>query len=299
MKENQTKMDRAIQFALNIQQEYDKLNSMVGMEEFKAAMQQIFGAQKRMVIAQSKGHRIRPASFHMCFLGNPGTGKTSACHEVADLLYRAGIVDSSKLMVAGRSDLVGQYFGSTAIKTRQLLDKASGGVLLIDEAYSLLDDRRGSYGDEAINTLVEEMDKRRDSLVIIFAGYNDRMTEFLANNPGLQSRIPYTVHFKDYSADQLCTIAEKFAKEDGFYFHPDVREKLTSIFNTAKQDPCFGNARYARNLVEKAESAKCDRVNIMDLAALSDDDLFRLTPEDFESLAVAREVIVEKKIGFY
>ncbi len=299
MKEQQLNMNRAIQFALNIKQETEKLEAMIGMEDFKATMRQIFGAQKRMVIAQSKGRNIRPASFHMCFLGNPGTGKTSACHEVAGILYRAGIVESDKLLVAGRSDLVGEHVGETAIKTKKLLKKAAGGVLLIDEAYSLMDDRGGSFGDEAINTLVEEMENCRENLVIIFAGYPDRMNHFLANNPGLQSRVPYTVHFRDYSTDQLCNIAEKFAEEDGYYFHPDVRKKLASIFDTAKQDPVFGNARYARNVIEKAESLKSDRIDILEILKLSDDDLFQLTPDDFVPITTAKEFAAEKKIGFY
>ena len=299
MKDSQLNMNRAIQFAVNSKQELENLDSIVGMEDYKIAMRQVIATQKRMIIAHSKGRSVRFPSFHMCFLGNPGTGKTSVSHKTADILYRAGIVDSKRLVVAGRSDLVGEHVGETAIKTKKLLKKASGGVLLIDEAYALMDDREGSYGDEAINTLVEEMESCRDNLVIIFAGYPNRMKHFLANNPGLQSRIPYTVHFQDYTSEQLYNIAVKFAEEDGYYFHPTVREKLISIFDIAKKDPEFGNARYARNVIEKAESMKSDRIDIMDVLKLSDDDLFQLTPEDFTSIAVAKDYSAEKKIGFY
>lgn len=298
MKDNRLNMNRAIQFALNGKQELENLDSMIGMDDYKFAMRQIIATQKRMIIAQSKGRTIRTPSFHMCFLGNPGTGKTSVSRRTADILYRAGIVDSDKLLIAGRSDLVGEHVGETAIKTKKLLKKASGGVLLIDEAYALMDDREGSYGDEAINTLVEEMENCRDNLVIIFAGYPNRMKRFLANNPGLQSRIPYTVHFQDYTSEQLYSIAAKFAEEDGYYFHSAVREKLISIFDIAKKDPEFGNARYARNLIEKAESMKSDRIDIIDILKLSDDDLFQLMPEDFSSIVTAKEFASEKKIGF-
>ena len=289
MQENRLDMDRAIRFAVKGKQELANLDAMIG---------QIIAAQKQMIIAHSKGRPIRPHTFHMCFLGNPGTGKTSVSHKTADILYRAGIVDSSKLLVAGRSDLVGEHVGETAIKTKKLLKKACGGVLLIDEAYALMDDREGSFGDEAINTLVEEMEGCRDKLVLIFAGYPQRMKRFLANNPGLQSRIPYTVHFEDYTSDQLYNIAKRFAEEDGYYFHPNVREKLISIFDMAKKDPEFGNARYARSLIEKAESIKSDSIDIMDILKLSDDELFQLTAQDFSAIATVKEYAAEKKIGF-
>ena len=299
MKDYQMDMNRATQFAVNSSQELASLDSMIGMENYKHMIRQIIATQKRMIIAYSKGRTVRPPSFHMCFLGNPGTGKTSISHKTADILYRAGIVDNNKPLVVGRSDLVGEHVGETAIKTNKLLKKAAGGVLLIDEAYALMDDREYSYGDEAINTLVEEMESCRDKLVIIFAGYPDKMKYFLANNPGLQSRIPYTVHFQDYSSNQLVDIAEKFAEEDGYYFHPSVRETLISIFNIAKKDPEFGNARYARNIIERAESMKSEHINIMDILKLSDDELFQLTPADFESIITAKEIAPEKKMGFY
>ena len=299
MTENQMDMNRAVRFAVNSTKELEKLDALIGMEDYKTTMRQIVAAQKRMIIARSKGRTLRAPSFHMCFLGNPGTGKTSAGHKTAELLYRAGIVNSEKLTVVGRSDLVAEYVGQTAVKTKKLLKEAAGGVLLIDEAYALMDDRGGSFGDEAINTLVEEMDTCRDNLVIIFAGYPDRMKQFLANNPGLQSRIPYTVHFRDYSTDQLFSIAESFAEEDGYYFHPDVRDTLISIFNTAKKDPEFGNARYVRNLVEKAEAIKSDRIDILDIVKLSEDELFQLMPEDFASIVTVKDLVAEKKIGFF
>lgn len=298
MKEQQTNLDRAIQFFLSNQSELDQVNQLIGLQEFKDTIHQMLSAQKRLIIARSRGRNIRPSTFHMCFLGNPGTGKTEMSKLTAKILYRAGIVSKDTLTVAGRSSLVGDHVGETALKTKALLKKASGGVLLIDEAYSLMDDRSNSYGDEAINTLVEEMEKYRDDLVIIFAGYPDRMQEFLNTNPGLQSRIPFTVHFPNYTTNQLCSIAKKMAEEDGYYLREDVSEKLTEILNNAMKDPHFGNARYVRNLIEKAEAIKSDRVDLAKLMVLSDDELFQLTPTEFQHFSSVRAYAPQKKIGF-
>lgn len=298
MAQTQEKLDRMVQFAASEKQEMEKLNNLIGLEEFKKAMRRVVAAQKRQIIACSRGREIRPASFHMCFLGNPGTGKTEMSRYAAKLLYKSGAVSTDKFLIADRSHLVGEHVGETAIKTKALLKKASGGVLLIDEAYALTEDREGSYGDEAINTLVEEMESCRGDLVIIFAGYPDRMKRLLSSNPGLQSRIPYTVHFQDYSVDQLFAIAEKFAADDGFYFRDDVHEKLNSIFSVAMKAPEFGNARYVRNLIEQAETDKIGKIDIMELKNLTDDEIFQLTADDFVPLAGVNQYVPERKIGF-
>lgn len=298
MAQSQEKLDRMVQFAASEKQEMEKLNNLIGLEEFKKAMRRVVAAQKRQIIACSRGRDIRAASFHMCFLGNPGTGKTEMSRYAAKLLYKSGAVGTDKFLIADRSHLVGEHVGETAIKTKALLKKASGGVLLIDEAYALMEDREGSYGDEAINTLVEEMENCRGDLVIIFAGYPDRMKKLLSSNPGLQSRIPYTVHFQDYTVDQLFAIAEKFAADDGFYFRGDVREKLNSIFSVAMKAPEFGNARYVRNLIEQAETDKIGRIDIMELKNLTDDEIFQLTADDFLPLADVSQYVPERRIGF-
>ena len=298
MKEHQTNLDRAIQFFLSNKSELEQLKQLTGLQEFKDTIHQILSAQKRFIIARSRGRNIQPSTFHMCFLGNPGTGKTEMSKLTAQILYRAGIVSKDTLTVAGRSSLVGDHVGETALKTKALLKKASGGVLLIDEAYALMDDRSNSYGDEAINTLVEELEKYRGNLVMILAGYPDKMAHLLDTNPGLQSRIPFTVHFPNYTTNQLCSIAEKMAEEDGYYFREDVSEKLTEILNNARKDPSFGNARYVRSLIEKAEATKSDRVDLTKLMTLSDDELFQLTPTEFQNLSSVRACAPQKKIGF-
>lgn len=298
MKQTQENLDRMVKFAVSEKQELEKMEHLIGLDEFKKTMHRIMASQKRQIIALSRGREIRKASYHMCFLGNPGTGKTEMSRYAARILFESGVVSTDKFLIAGRSNLVGDYVGETAIKTKALLKQATGGVLLIDEAYALMDGREGSYGDEAINTLVEEMEKCRGDLAIIFAGYPDRMKQFLDCNPGLQSRIPYTVHFPDYTAEQLFAIAEKFAMDDGYYFHEDVREKLNLIFNDAMKTPEFGNARYVRNLIEQAENAKVENIDLMEVGNLADDDIFRLNADDFTPLIDVKKYISERKIGF-
>lgn len=298
MTEQKKDIDRMVAFALSAQQEMEKLEHLTGLSEFKKTMKAIMSAQKQQIIACSRGRTAHDPSFHMCFLGNPGTGKTKMARYAADILYRAGLVSTDKFIVAGRSDLVGDHVGETAIKTKRLLARASGGVLFIDEAYSLMDDRDESFGDEAINTLVDEMDNRRGNLVIILAGYPNRMNQLLTKNPGLQSRVPFTVHFDDYTEDQLYDIAEEFAAQDGYYFREDVRDKLTVIFRNAMKDCEFGNARYVRNLVERAEAAKADQIDLMEIMSLSDDQLFQLTPSEFSSIALVKDYAEERRIGF-
>lgn len=298
MKQMQQDFERMVRCVTAGRQELDKLEQLIGLEDFKKAMRRVWSAQKRQIIAFSKGRKLRPASFHMCFLGNPGTGKTEMSRYAAKFFYEVGVVEQDKLLIAGRSDLVSDHVGGTAKKTKALLRRAEGGVLLIDEAYSLMDDRGGSYGDEAINTLVEELDNCRGRLVVILAGYPDRMRAFLASNPGLQSRIPYTVHFSDYSPDELYAIAEKFAEEDGFYFRNDVRQRLDEIFGQAGKDPEFGNARYVRNLIEQAEAVKLENVDIFQLPSLTDEELFQLTPGNFAPMTVVKEYAAERRIGF-
>lgn len=298
MKTNEDNMNRAIRFACNANKELAQLDELIGMESYKKAMREMIGLQKRTVIAHIRGHAVRVPSYNMCFLGNPGTGKTSIGETTADIFYRAGIVNSSKPIVVGRSDLVGEHVGETALKTKQVLAGGIGHVVLIDEAYALMDDRDGSFGDEAINTLVEVMENCRGKQVLIFAGYWHKMQTFLDRNPGLRSRIPFMVHFEDYSSEQLYRIAEKFANEDKFSFHPDVRRKLISIFDDARKSTAeFGNARYARNLIERAESRRYDCIDFCDLLDISDLEMIQLMPEDFEPIETASPAPV-RKIGF-
>lgn len=293
-----TKLNRMLIFEQSGGKALRDLNALIGLDEFKETMNLIVKGQKRQVISLMREKPLRANCNNMCFLGNPGTGKTEMSHQAANLLYQCGAISRNELLIAGRSDLVGEHVGETAHKVRALLQKARGAVLLIDEAYSLVDDREGSFGDEAINTLVEYMDRDRDQLTIIFAGYPDKMDTFLCQNPGLRSRISHMVHFPDYSEEELYSIAEKFAQEDGYWFASNVRSKLIEHLRLAKQNPEFGNARYVRNLVDRAELEKAGEINLENLTDLTDEDLFQLDANDFASIQTFEKFSRQSRIGF-
>jgi SpoVK/Ycf46/Vps4 family AAA+-type ATPase len=191
-----------------------------------------------------------------------------------------GLLSKGDLYEVGRADLVGQYVGHTAPLVKKRFKEAEGSVLFIDEAYSLVDDRDGMYGDEAISTIVQEMENNRDNMVVIFAGYPDKMEKFMKTNPGLRSRIAFHVHFPDYATDDLCRIAELIAKDDGLYLAPEARAKLTGIFDSARKTDDFGNGRYVRNLIENAHMEQCNRLAGMNVSDVTDDDIKMLAPED-------------------
>ena len=177
------------------------------------------------------------------------------------------------MVEVGRSDLVAKYVGWTAKTVQEKFKAAMGGVLFIDEAYALAGDRGGSFGDEAINTIVQEMENRREDLVVIFAGYPEEMERFLDKNPGLRSRIAFHVPFADYSAEELCDIAMLIGRQKGVSFSADAVEKLYTVFEVARLQPDFGNGRYARNAVEQAKMNMASRLLTMDLAAVTKETL--------------------------
>ena len=169
--------------------------------------------------------------------------------------------------------------------------------MFIDEAYSLVDDRDGLFGDEAINTIVQEMENNRKDTIVIFAGYPDKMENFLNKNPGLRSRIAFHIPFEDYNAEELCEIAELIANEKGLHIESAAKEKLAKIFETAAKFSDFGNGRYARNMIEKAKMAQADRLIRMEFEKITEKDVFTLVADDFEFTAEkAQEKVI--KIGF-
>ena len=293
-----SKFNRMLRFERSGGKALQELDSLTGLKEFKETMNLIVKGQKRQVVSMMRQKPLREISNNMCFLGNPGTGKTAMSRRAASLLYQCGAISRGELLIAGRGDLVGEHVGETALKTKALLQKAKGAVLLIDEAYALVDDRDGSFGDEAISTLVEYMDREREQLTIIFAGYPEKMERFLEINPGLRSRIPHMIHLPDYSEEELYSIAEKFAQEDGYWFAEDVKEKMVEHLCAAKQAPEFGNARYVRNLVDRAELEKARKIDLSKLMELPDEEVFRLEAADFIPLQAAAKYTRQKRIGF-
>ena len=193
--------------------------------------------------------------------------------------------------------MVGKYVGWTAPTIQKKFRDAQGSVLFIDEAYSLVDDRDGSFGDEAINTIVQEMENHRDDVVVIFAGYPDKMEKFLQKNPGLRSRIAFHVPFADYNTAELCDIASLIAKKKGLRLTEDARERLSVVFDVAKNDDDFGNGRYARNVIEKAKMAQASRLLNMDFDLIAKDDIVTICAEDIE-LPPASVKKSQNPIGF-
>ena len=195
--------------------------------------------------------KISNVNLHMVFLGNPGTGKTTVARLVAGILYNLKCINQDKLIEVSAKDLVAEYVGQTAPKTMNVIEKAMGVVLFIDEAYSLASNGQNTYNDEAIATLIKAMEDYRDNLVVIFAGYTKEMQAFLDSNSGIVSRIGYMLEFEDYTTDQLVEIFKKMVTKSGFVLEDGAIEKLKQIINEHKNDENFGNARFVRNVYEK------------------------------------------------
>lgn len=229
-----------------------QLQSMIGLAEAKEHIEKFLAFARMQKDFDDQGKKRLPMSLHMAFSGNPGTGKTTAARLVAKILFDAGLLQSDEIVEVGRADLVAKYVGQTAPKVQDAFSRARGKVLFIDEAYSLIESHGGNFGDEAINTIVQEMENNRDNTIVIFAGYTDKMDEFLARNPGLGSRVPFRINFQDYSPNELLEIVQFEVDKMGFSIDSQACKKVLDICRTAATSTDFGNGRFARNLVENA-----------------------------------------------
>jgi probable Rubsico expression protein CbbX len=225
-------------------------------------------------------------SLHMCFTGSPGTGKTTVAMRMADLLYRLGYLRRGHLVSATRDDLVGQYVGHTAPKTKEVLKRAMGGVLFIDEAYYLYrEDNERDYGQETIEILLQVMENQREDLVVILAGYKDRMDSFFVSNPGMGSRIAHHIDFPDYTLDELDDIGKLMIRAEGYQFSPEAEMTFREYLDRRMKQPRFANARSVRNAIERARLRHASR--LMDTEqAVGMDELTTLLPEDFRGSRV-------------
>lgn len=275
---------------------YAEMDTMIGLTEAKAVIRRAVQYFKAQRLFADKGMKEEHPSMHMVFSGNPGTAKTTTARLFAAIMREEGILSSGHLVEVGRSDLVGRYVGWTAQIVKNCFLRAEGGVLFIDEAYSLVDDRNGSYGDEAINTIVQEMENHRDNVVVIFAGYPDKMKEFLDKNPGLRSRIAFHVPFADYSDDELCEIATYQAGKKGLTLSEDACEKLREVWAVERTAPDFGNGRAVRNVLEKARMAQAERLLAMDYDSVGPEDVTTIRGEDIALPEEPRKA--ERKVGF-
>lgn len=221
----------------------------------------------------------------MVFTGNPGTGKTTIARLVSQIYKSMGILTKGQFVETDRAGLIGGYLGQTALKTQEVVQSAIGGILFIDEAYSLTDNTSGhdQYGQEAVSTLLKLMEDHRDDLIVIVAGYTEPMQKFIRSNPGLQSRFNKFLHFDDYAPAELTEIFRHFAMEGDYKLDMETELKLEAVFEGlyGERDETFGNARLARNLFEKAINAHANRM--VSAGAMDEESLVTLYPEDIPS----------------
>ncbi len=275
----------------NVLDVLDQLDrELVGLAPVKKRLREIAAF---LVVSKARGQlgiEAATPSLHMCFTGNPGTGKTTVAMRMAEILHRLGYVRKGHVVSVTRDDLVGQYIGHTAPKTKEVLKKAMGGVLFIDEAYYLYrPENERDYGQEAIEILLQVMENNRDDLVVILAGYKDRMDTFFKSNPGMSSRIAHHIDFPDYSEDELLTIAEKMVGQMHYALTQDAIIALRDYIALRKTQPHFANARSIRNALDRARLRQANR--IFELASqpgheATREELSELSAEDIRASRV-------------
>jgi probable Rubsico expression protein CbbX len=256
---------------VNLQEEYAKteiakiLNlldeELVGLAPVKSRIREIAALLLIDKLRRNLGISSAHPGLHMSFTGSPGTGKTTVGLKMSDILYKLGYIKKGHLLTVTRDDLVGQYIGHTAPKTKEVLKKAMGGVLFIDEAYYLYKpDNDRDYGSEAIEILLQVMENQRDDLVVILAGYKEPMDKFYESNPGLSSRIANHIDFPDYTVNELVQIAKLMLQDQQYQLTPDAEVALTRYIEKRKEKPLFANARSVKNALDRARMRQANRI---------------------------------------
>ncbi len=265
-------------------------NELIGLAPVKARIREIAAF---LVVSRARaglGLEAATPSLHMCFSGNPGTGKTTVAMRMAEILHRLGYVRKGHVISVTRDDLVGQYIGHTAPKTKEILKKAMGGVLFIDEAYYLYrPENERDYGQEAIEILLQVMENHRDDLVVILAGYKDRMDTFFKSNPGMSSRIAHHIDFPDYSENELLQITEKMVHGMNYHLDEGARTAMDEYIHLRRQQPHFANARSIRNALDRARLRQANRIFKRATGAdsmVTSEELSTLTAEDIRASRV-------------
>lgn len=245
----------------------DEMSSLVGMNEMKRMIKEIYAWIFINKKREEQGLKAGKQALHMMFKGNPGTGKTTVARLVGKLFFQMNVLSKGHLIEAERADLVGEYIGHTAQKTRDLIKKSLGGILFIDEAYSLARGGEKDFGKEAIDTLVKHMEDKQHDFVLILAGYPREMDNFLSLNPGLLSRFPLVVDFPDYSVEDLMEIANRMMSEREYRFNDEATLKLKEHLMSVKMmthPTKFSNGRYVRNIIEKSIRSQAMRLLLTD-----------------------------------
>jgi len=262
-------------------------DQLIGLIPVKQKVEEIASLLLVDRVRQRFGLQAPPPNLHMCFTGEPGTGKTTVALQMADLLHRLGYLEEGHLVHAMRDDLVGEFIGQTAPKTKRILDRAMGGVLFIDEAYYLYRAQDSKdYGQECIDILLQVMENDRDKLVVILAGYKDRMDEFFECNPGMSSRIAHHIDFAPYDLDELVAIGRGMLDRASYYLSDEAEAAFRDYLTLRMSQPHFGNARSVRNELEGARLRHAHRIASQPELSRSKDDLMRLEAADILSSPV-------------
>jgi probable Rubsico expression protein CbbX len=257
---------------------------LVGLLPVKKKVEEVASLLLVDRVRQKFGLSAPRPNLHMCFTGEPGTGKTTVALKMADLLHRLGYLESGHLVHAMRDDLVGEFIGHTAPKTKRVLDRAMGGVLFIDEAYYLYRSSDSKdYGQECIDILLQVMENDRDKLVVILAGYKDRMDEFFESNPGMNSRIAHHIDFAPYQMDELVSIGRSMLDQASYYLSDEAEAAFREYLTLRMRQPRFANARSVRNELERARLRHAHRLAANPQLGRSRDDLMRLEPADIRT----------------
>lgn len=260
---------------------------LIGLEPVKTRIRETASLLLVERARKSMGLATETPTLHMSFSGNPGTGKTTVALKMADLLYKLGYVRKGHLVSVTRDDLVGQYIGHTAPKTKEILKKAMGGVLFIDEAYYLYrPENERDYGQEAIEILLQVMENNRDDLVVILAGYTGKMAKFFESNPGFRSRIAHHIDFPDYSTDELVSIAETMLDSQNYYMTKESTVALEEYVKLRREQPHFANARSIRNALDRARLRHANRVFKAQKGEVGADTLSKIEEEDIRASRV-------------
>ena len=278
------------------------LDEMIGLTEVKQQIKDFTAFMRLNELKRKREIETIVPSRHMIFTGNPGTAKTTVAILLAHILYENHTIARDNVDIVSRDQLVAKYVGHTAIKVREAIEKAQGGILFVDEAYSLVDGvGANSFGQEAIDTFVNYMDNKkvRETTIIIFAGYKKEMLEFCESNPGIRSRVGFIIDFPDYSTEELMEISDLQAKNQGIVLSDDFKVELEKAINQYKKEKSFGNGRFVRSVLEKSMMKQarrlCDKYGD-DLSSITDEEIVTLIKDDFSLFGLKKPS--DKKIGF-
>jgi len=275
----------------DILEELDR--ELVGLTPVKTRIREIASLLLIARLRERAGKTTDQPTLHMSFTGHPGTGKTTVARRMAAILHRLGYVRKGHLVTAGRDDLVGQYVGHTAPKTREVLKRAMGGVLFIDEAYYLYRaDSERDYGSEAIETMLQVMENQRDDLVVIFAGYGEQMDAFFQANPGLRSRVAHHIEFPNFTVDELMSIAALMVRQQQYELDDEARAALHDYLTLRIAQPYFANARSVRNAIDRAKLRHASRL-VANPAPIPARELSRIDAADIRASRVFRDPTAE------